>query len=552
MWPELSLSLPPRTYLKFATIVGVKETTLYSWDDMCRSFKEGMALRVKIGDLSPRTQTRYESVIREFETFLKERQHKIWLLRELENKALVKEFKFWRVKRIEANWGIGSGVLMDLGVLHTIFQYAIEEGMMEKNPVRLKYKRHENPEGGADPYSSEELAQFRQYLGNNVMKHCPMSTNIWRSNVMVFLLLLHTGLRESDAASASFMNIDFDARELDIVTQKFGKRVIQPLHSELMAALKAERDRRNANPSDTILINPNTGKPFKPQILYTHVVRLGERAGVPNARPHQFRDSKAADLFLNGASTPDVAEALGDSEEVIKKHYAKWIPERRERLRRFVENRSGLEGYRSLLSLEGVADDIQQKQVQGPETSEPQSPLTSSEMAAAMVLSSNVIESEKNQQDEQHAVAILLSTSGENGKAQIESGTPAARGKAPAKRGAGVIVHGTRSAYVYHKCRCEVCGTKQKERCRDYRERLKKEGRPPGTMVTLVCDGCGIEFQRRKSNRPAVKGRRKAYCPDCWPAKRRNTAVGVHSASNVSSSDELPVDQQEQVFPEAA
>src|SRR5207245_7360228 len=122
------------------------------------------------------------------------------------------------------------------------------------------------------------------------------------------------------------MDLEFDAREIDIWTQKFRKRVIQPLNPDLMATRKAVRDRRNANPTDTILINPNTGKPFKPQILYTHVVRLGERAGVPNARPHQFRDSKAADLFLNGASTPDVAEALGDSEEVIKKHYAKWIP----------------------------------------------------------------------------------------------------------------------------------------------------------------------------------------------------------------------------------
>jgi hypothetical protein len=251
------------------------------------------------------------------------------------------------------------------------------------------------------------------------------------------------------------------------------------------------------------LINANTGRPFTPQTLYAHVVALGERAGVPDACPHRFRDTKAADPFLNGASIHDVALALGDTDEVIRTHYAELVPELRERLRSFVENGTGLEGQRSLVSLEEVAGDIQQRQVQGPEISEPQSPLTSSEMAAAMVLSSNVIEmAEKNQQDEQRAVAILLSTSGENGKAQIESRTPAAKGKAAAKR------------------------ANQSERMKEYRKRLKSEGRSPGTMVTLTCDGCGREFPRRKANRPAVKGYRKAYCQDCWPARRRNAAVG--------------------------
>ena len=69
LWPELSLSLRPGTYLKFAKIVGVKETMLYTWDDLCRSFKEKMALRVKIKTLSPSTRDRYEAVMREFETF---------------------------------------------------------------------------------------------------------------------------------------------------------------------------------------------------------------------------------------------------------------------------------------------------------------------------------------------------------------------------------------------------------------------------------------------------------------------------------------------------
>ena len=45
-----------------------------------------------------------------------------------------------------------------------------------------------------------------------------------------------------------------------------------------------------------------------------------------------FRHTFVRLLLQKGASPRDVAELIGDTEEVVLKHYARWVPERQERL----------------------------------------------------------------------------------------------------------------------------------------------------------------------------------------------------------------------------
>jgi len=44
--------------------------------------------------------------------------------------------------------------------------------------------------------------------------------------------------------------------------------------------------------------------------------------------PHQFRHTCAKGLLVKRASTNFVATVLGDRENVVRRHYSKWIPER--------------------------------------------------------------------------------------------------------------------------------------------------------------------------------------------------------------------------------
>jgi site-specific recombinase XerD len=48
--------------------------------------------------------------------------------------------------------------------------------------------------------------------------------------------------------------------------------------------------------------------------------------------PHVFRHTFVRLLLQRGVSPRDVAELIGDTEEVVLKHYARWVPERQERL----------------------------------------------------------------------------------------------------------------------------------------------------------------------------------------------------------------------------
>lgn len=116
-----------------------------------------------------------------------------------------------------------------------------------------------------------------------------------------------------------------------------------PIHSELLFALEAERERRKPEPSHRVLLNPATGKPLTRPRLYHRMLALGKRANVADAHPHRFRDTLAVDMLMRGASPYDVAKVLGDAIDTVEKHYTPFVRELRERVRVILETGPGLE-----------------------------------------------------------------------------------------------------------------------------------------------------------------------------------------------------------------
>jgi len=53
--------------------------------------------------------------------------------------------------------------------------------------------------------------------------------------------------------------------------------------------------------------------------------------------PHRFRHTFARIILQRGVTVRDVTDLLGNSEEVVRKHYAAWIPERQARLTRILQ-----------------------------------------------------------------------------------------------------------------------------------------------------------------------------------------------------------------------
>jgi integrase len=327
LWPELRSSLPRATFTRFANFAGVKERRLPTWNDLHESFKIDMAQRIKIGKLRSSTAERYKVTLREFETFLSEKQ--ITLLIDI-TKPLVEKFKAWRVERIKKRkFSRGAtGLALDAAILHRVFAHALEAEMIEKNPVRMEGRPGENPQGGAEPFTSNDLSRLRDQATDDLL---------------AFLLLRWTGLRGSDAVTLTWREVYFDRKEIERVTQKRRKKVILPIHSELLFVLEAEFERRRPQPADRVLINPATRKPLTRPRLYHRMLALGKRAGVADANPHRFRDTLAVDMLTRGASPYDVAKMLGDTIETVEKHYTPFVKELRERVRSILESGIGLE-----------------------------------------------------------------------------------------------------------------------------------------------------------------------------------------------------------------
>ena len=57
--------------------------------------------------------------------------------------------------------------------------------------------------------------------------------------------------------------------------------------------------------------------------------------------PHRFRHTFARILLEKGVPVADVAELIGDTEEVVRRHYARWVPERQARLTKILKEAFG-------------------------------------------------------------------------------------------------------------------------------------------------------------------------------------------------------------------
>lgn len=327
LWRELKAVLPQPTFARFAEYGGFRERQLPTWDDLCQSFEVHMLQRIELNKFRESTKNRYGVTIREFTTFLQEQG--ISFLHDI-SKPLVELFKAWRIQRIKKkNFSRGgSGLALDAAILHRVFSFALENEWILKNPVRMEGRPGENPHGGAEPFTGDDLGRLRACAGDDLL---------------TFLLLRWTGLRGSDAVSLTWAEVHLDRKEIERVTQKRRKKVILPIPIELLFALEVEHDERNPQPNEPVLLNPATGKPMTRPRLYERMRSLGRRAGVPDAHPHRFRDTLAVDMLSRGASPYDVAKVLGDTIETVEKHYTPFVPELRERVRTILDSEGGLE-----------------------------------------------------------------------------------------------------------------------------------------------------------------------------------------------------------------
>lgn len=142
---------------------------------------------------------------------------------------------------------------------------------------------------------------------------------------------VYTGLRISDVCTFHIDRLEQNG-ECHVRTTKTGRKVCTWIPEWLQ-----ERIRLRVDLHGPLIFGTHATKDMNvvTDIWRRKLNRLWSLCGPWREKPtpHRFRHTFARILLQKpGVTASDVAELLGDTEEMVRKHYGAWVPERQERL----------------------------------------------------------------------------------------------------------------------------------------------------------------------------------------------------------------------------
>lgn len=200
-----------------------------------------------------------------------------------------------------------GGIKYELRVLHRAFNFAVESGYLEKNPVIARNLN--STAGRTQPFSPDEV---KAMLTSEYILERPYLRAI-------VLLFLHTGLRIGDVIYLKKSAIANGT--LTVKTQKRDTVVRLELHEEVADALAAIK---SSHGSAYVFATEND----QPIVsLAKHLGRLFKKCEIVGGHAHRFRDTFSVRLLEKGASLYDVAKLLGISHQTADLHYSPYCRE---------------------------------------------------------------------------------------------------------------------------------------------------------------------------------------------------------------------------------
>lgn len=202
------------------------------------------------------------------------------------------------------------------------FSWCVENHWLDQSPAK-PLKSPKVGETDVVPFTEDQIEK--------ILKACVAYKGPNRERLVVLtLFMLATGLRISDAVTISKDKIkkDDSGWMVELRTMKTGTAVACPIQNDLAKSImKLEGDHPFwTGKSDLEDRTKNWRK------IYNRVFKAAQIKG----HPHQFRHTFAKRLLVKGTPVGYVASLLGNTEEVCRKSYAKWLPERQNALSKAV------------------------------------------------------------------------------------------------------------------------------------------------------------------------------------------------------------------------
>jgi len=220
--------------------------------------------------------------------------------------------------------------LKELETLRAFFSYCMARDLCKANiALMIKGPKIVSP-NDVEPYTPEEVELIiaaTQQFGRNAYER--------KRALAIILTLRFTALRISDVAVLRRDRISKEGGRwvVFIRATKNNKRVYLPIPREMKEALDNVPVPREAMADCPYYFW--SGKSTVRSIVTVIGESVGavfKKSGVKKAHAHRFRHTLATELLAAGASFEEVADVLGDSVDVVKKHYAKWSEARQARV----------------------------------------------------------------------------------------------------------------------------------------------------------------------------------------------------------------------------
>lgn len=280
------------------------------------------------------TQKKYRLLLRKLKAFADSRGY-----------VMIDQWTPSDVREMRAAWTVSAQTAAkDMSIVKAFFEFCLANEWLRRNPARLV----KNPRGrdAADrrneqklPFSDAELRTMYDACETKYAHHQRADGEDARyrykwtgQDLADFISIsVYTGLRIGDVTT---FHIDrmLPTGEIQVRTTKAGTLVFTWVPEWLQ-----ERIQARAREFGPYIFGQHQTKDMNviTDVWRRKLIKLWSLCGPWKVKPtpHRFRHSFARVLLQRpGVSIRDVAELLGNTEQMVRKHYAAWIPERQERL----------------------------------------------------------------------------------------------------------------------------------------------------------------------------------------------------------------------------
>ena len=259
------------------------------------------------------------------------------------------------VRELRTSWGVAPNTALKyMEIVKCFFNYAVGNKWIPESPGKhVKHVRGKAADNQKEriPFTDDELTRMydacehrytrRVIKWSRDVHHRPAKSEVARyrykwtgQDLSDFISVsVYTGLRISDVATFHIDRLHQNG-DCHVRTTKTGRKVNTWIPAWLQERIHARVARHGPfifGAKATSDINVVT------DLWRRKLNRLWDLCGPWKSKPHphRFRHTFARILLEKpGVTVRDVAELLGDTEEMILRHYGAWVPERQERLTR--------------------------------------------------------------------------------------------------------------------------------------------------------------------------------------------------------------------------